>query len=137
MTYDPFAVDDENEVKKEVKKEPESSEDFEEAGEESGSSEGFNGPIRVKLPRGREVIGTIEQRLGGNKMLVVCTDGKTRNCRVPGRLKRELWLRPNDVVIIEPWELDKEKGDVLFKYRPNQIFWLRKNGYLKSEKSDF
>ena len=80
---------------------------------------------RVRLPRGEEVIGIIEQRLGGNKMLVSCLDGKTRNCRVPGRLKRELWLRPGDVVLIEPWELDKDKGDVIFKYRPNQVEWLK------------
>ena len=31
---------------------------------------------RVKLPRGEEVLGIIEQRLGGNKMMVNCLDGK-------------------------------------------------------------
>jgi translation initiation factor 1A len=92
---------------------------------------------RVKLPRNNEVIGVIEQRLGGNKMLVACLDGKSRNCRVPGRLRRALWLRPGDVVIIELWELDKEKGDVIFKYRPNQIEWLKEKGYLKRDKTEF
>lgn len=85
---------------------------------------------RVKLPRGREVLGVIEQRVGGARMLVKCVDGKSRNCRVPGRLKRALWLREGDVVIIEPWEFDNEKGDVLFKYTPNQVDWLRRKGYL-------
>jgi len=70
-------------------------------------------------------------------MLVKCLDGKNRNCRVPGRLKRKLWLRPGDAVIIEPWELDNSKGDVLYKYRPNQVEWLKKNGYLESEKIEF
>jgi len=92
---------------------------------------------RAKLPRGKEVIGVVEQRLGGNKIMVNCNDGKTRNCRVPGRLRRKLWLRPNDVVIIEPWELNNEKGDVLFKYRPNQVEWLKKNGHLETEKTEF
>ncbi len=92
---------------------------------------------RVKLPRGEQVIGIVEQRLGGNKMMVSCLDGKSRNCRVPGRLKRKLWLRPGNVVIIELWELDKTRGDVIFNYRPNQIEWLKANGYLKSEKSEF
>ena len=92
---------------------------------------------RVRLPRNGEVIGIIEQRLGGNKMLVACLDGKTRNCRVPGRLKRQLWLRPGDVVIIEFWELDKDKGDVIFKYRPNQVEWLKEKGYLKKESLEF
>jgi len=98
---------------------------------------GENAVTRVKLPKGREVIGVIEQRFGGNKMLVKCLDGKNRNCRVPGRLKRKLWLRPGDAVIIEPWELDNSKGDVLYKYRPNQVEWLKKNGYLESEKIEF
>ena len=94
-------------------------------------------PIRVKLPKEKEVIGIIEQRLGGNKMMVNCTDGKTRNCRVPGRLRRRLWLRPDDVVIVEPWELEDSKGDLLFKYRPNQVAWLRKNGHLETESDEF
>ena len=93
--------------------------------------------VRVRLPRKEETIGIIEQRLGGNKMLVNCLDGKKRNCRVPGRLKRFLWLRPGDVVIIELWEFDKNKGDVIFKYKINQIEWLKKKGYLKSENLDF
>ncbi len=92
---------------------------------------------RVRLPRGEEMIGIIEQRLGGNKMLVNCLDGKTRNCRVPGRLKRALWLRPGDIVIVEPWELDKEKGDIIFKYKPNQIEWLKNKGYLKKDTLEF
>ena len=94
--------------------------------------------VRVKLPRGKEVLGIVEQRVGANKMFVACLDGKTRNCRVPGRLRRKLWLRPGDVVIIDPWELDGEtKGDVVFKYRPVQVNWLKKKGYLESEKLEF
>ena len=93
--------------------------------------------VRARLPRENQAIGIIEQRLGGNKMMVSCLDGKTRNCRVPGRLKRKLWLRPNDVVIIEFWELDKDKGDVVFKYPSNQIAWLKREGHLKTEKTEF
>jgi len=96
-----------------------------------------NFQIRVRLPKGNEIIGIIDQRLGGNKMMVSCLDGKARNCRVPGRLKRELWLRPGDVVLVEPWELDFNKADVIFKYRPNQVEWLRRNGYIKTEAREF
>ena len=92
---------------------------------------------RAPLPKGREVIGIIDQRLGGNKVMLSCVDGKERNCRVPGRLKRKLWLRPGDVVIAEPWELDNTRGDVLLKYRTNQIEWLKRNGHLKIEKEEF
>lgn len=87
---------------------------------------------RTKTPRGREVYGLIEQRLGGNRMRVRCLDGKIRVCRIPGRLKRKLWVRERDICIIEPWEyLGDEKGDIVFKYRPTQVNYLRQNGQLK------
>ena len=92
---------------------------------------------RVKLPEENQVIGIIEMRLGGNKMQVHCLDGKVRKCRVPGRLKRRLWLRPNDVVIVELWELDKSRGDIIFKYKPAQVEWLKEHGYLEKEKLEF
>lgn len=86
---------------------------------------------RVRLPRGREVLGVLLQRHGGSRMSVKCLDGKTRNCRIPGRLKRKLWVREGDLLIIEPWEFSgDERGDVVFKYKPIQAEHLRKKGYL-------
>ncbi|MEK6955955.1 MAG: translation initiation factor eIF-1A [Nanoarchaeota archaeon] len=93
--------------------------------------------FRVRLPRGKETLGILEQRLGGSRMRVRCLDGKTRICRVPGRLKKKLWIREGDILLIEPWVLGgDEKGDVIFKYKPNQVDWLKKNGHLK-EVEDF
>jgi len=86
---------------------------------------------RVKLPRGAEVLGVLEQRLGGSRCMVRCLDGKTRNCRIPGRLKRKLWVREGDIVLVEPWEFEGDKkGDIIFKYRPIQVNFLRREGYL-------
>jgi len=93
--------------------------------------------VRVKLPRGREILGIIEQRVGAARVQIKCVDGKTRNCRVPGRLKRSLWLREGDIVIVEPWEFDDEKGDVLFKYNPTQAQFLKRKGYLKTIEIEF
>lgn len=88
--------------------------------------------FRVKLPRGKETFGILEQRLGGSRMRVRCLDGKTRICRVPGRLKKKLWVREGDILLIEPWELGgDEKGDVIYKYKPNQVDWLKRHGHLK------
>lgn len=87
---------------------------------------------RIKLPRGNQTFGILEQRLGGSRMRVRCLDGKNRICRIPGRLKRSLWVREGDVLLIEPWELGGDaKGDVIFKYKPIQANFLRNKGYLK------
>lgn len=96
-------------------------------GEESGEE-----ITRVRLPQGRECLGIVQQRLGGSRMKVLCLDGKSRVCRIPGRLKRTLWVREGDIVIVEPWEIGGEaKGDIVIKYRKAQVFFLKKKGYLK------
>ncbi|MEK6916246.1 MAG: translation initiation factor eIF-1A [Nanoarchaeota archaeon] len=87
---------------------------------------------RIKLPRANQVIGVLDQRVGGSRSLVRCIDGKTRNCRIPGRLKRRLWVRPGDIILVEPWELNPEdKGDIIYKYSKAQVSLLRKKGMLK------
>ena len=89
-------------------------------------------PVRLKLPKQGEVFGIIEQRLGASRLRVRCLDGKTRICRIPGRLKRYLWVREGNYVIVEPWEFGgNEKGDIVYKYNPTQTSALKKKGYLK------
>ena len=89
--------------------------------------------IRVRVPRNKEVIGIVDQRLGASRMKVNCLDGNSRVCRIPGRLKRKLWIREKDIVLVEPWEFEEgTRGDIIYKYRQNQVDWLRRKGYIKS-----
>ena len=86
---------------------------------------------RVKLPRGKQTFAILEARLGGSRTRTRCLDGKTRICRIPGRLKRRLWVREGDLVLVEPWELSgDEKGDIIFKYRKSQVDYLKRRGLL-------
>ena len=86
---------------------------------------------RVRLPRGKQTLGVLERRLGGSRSQVRCMDGKTRICRIPGRLKRRLWVREGNIVLVEPWEFEgDEKGDIIYKYRKNQVRWLKNKGHL-------
>ncbi len=94
--------------------------------------------LRVRTPKQDEVIGIVEQRVGANRMIIKCLDDKERNCRIPGALRRRLWIRPGDTVIIRPWEFEGDKkGDILFKYTPAAIEWLRRKGFIKEVKSEF
>jgi len=87
---------------------------------------------RLKLPKGDESLGIVMQRLGSSRMSVRCLDGKTRLCRIPGKLKKSLWVRETNLVIVKPWELGGDtKGDVIYKFRPNQVDILKKRGLLK------
>ena len=98
----------------------------------------FQEVTRARIPRQNEVIGVVEQRVGANRMIVKCFDDKVRNCRIPGALRRSLWIRPGDTVIVESWEFDKDnRGDILFKYTPAAIEWLRRKGFIKDMGNEF
>lgn len=87
--------------------------------------------VRVRTPRGREVLGVVEEMLGAGRFRIRCSDSKTRMCRVSGKFKRKQWIRPGDVVLIKPWEVESnEKGDVIWKYRAAEIDWMRKRGII-------
>ena len=95
--------------------------------------------IRVRIPQKNEVLGIVQQRLGGSRMRVSCLDGKEIICRIPGGLRRRHWVRENNVVIVEPWELGgDEKGDIIHKYRSKaEVDFLKKKGHLKNIDEEF
>jgi len=88
--------------------------------------------VKIKLPRDREVIGIVEEKLGGAHFRVACMDDKIRICRVPGALKRSLWIDLDMVVLVKPWELQPDtRGDIIAKYNEQEIKILKKKGFLK------
>ncbi len=88
---------------------------------------------RIKMPWKGQIFGMVDQRLGGSRMRVRCLDGKTRICRIPGRLKRSLWVREGNIVVVEPWEHGgDEKGDIVYKYTNAQVAYLKRKGHLKA-----
>ena len=107
--------------------------DFEEIKEESDNKQQEpEAPVRVRLPRNKEIIGRVLRRLGGNRMEIKSADNKIRNCRVPGRFKRKFWLRPGDFVLITPWEHENLKGDIVFQYNSNSVNQLKKRGLINN-----
>ena len=88
--------------------------------------------VRVRMPKGKQVIGIVETMLGAGKFRVKCTDLKIRICRIPGKFRRRMWVRQSDVVLVEPWEIQgDERGDIVWKYTKTQAEWLRKKGMIE------
>ena len=63
-----------------------------------------------------EVFGRVSDMLGANRVLVVCSDAEERTCRIPGRMQKKEWIREDDLVVVEPWDWQDEKGDVVYRY---------------------
>lgn len=87
----------------------------------------------MRIPQGREILGIVEGMLGANRLSVRCMDGKTRMGRIPGRMKKRIWIRRGDVVIVVPWEFQDDKSDVVWRYTSPQVDWLERKGYLQGK----
>jgi translation initiation factor 1A len=86
---------------------------------------------RVRMPRNKEVICIIEARLGTNKISARCQDNKVRICRIPGKMKKRIWMRENDAIIVKPWDIDGDRrADVAWVYNPTERNWLRRKKIL-------
>jgi translation initiation factor 1A len=87
---------------------------------------------RVKLPRREDLeqFAIITQLMGSDQIKAMCEDGKERQFRIPGKLKKRVWLRENDFIIVKLWDFQPTKGDVVWRYLGNQVTWLKRKGYL-------
>ncbi len=83
------------------------------------------------LPAANDVLGIAIKLLGYDRVLVKCQDGHERLCRIRGKMKRRVWIREGDVVLVSPWDFQSDKrGDLIWRYTRAQAEWLRKKGYL-------
>jgi translation initiation factor 1A len=83
------------------------------------------------LPVANDVLGIVIRLLGFDRVLVKCQDGHERLCRIRGKMKRRVWIRQGDIVLVSPWDFQSDKrGDIIWRYKRNQAEWLRKKGYL-------
>ena len=86
----------------------------------------------IKIPEANDVVGVVKLMLGGDRMMVTCQDGHERLCRIRGKMKRRMWIRLGDIVLVSPWDFQSdERGDIIWRYKRNQVDWLRRKGYLK------
>ncbi|MEM2974158.1 MAG: translation initiation factor eIF-1A [Candidatus Micrarchaeia archaeon] len=93
------------------------------------SQEGY---FRLRTPKAGEIIGVITGRMGGTRFVVYCADKKERLCRVPGKIKHQVWVKEGDIVIVEPWPVESDKkGDIIWRYTRIQMHQLKKQGLLK------
>jgi translation initiation factor 1A len=86
---------------------------------------------RLRMPKEEEVLGIVEQMLGASKIRFRWKDDKVRICRIPGKIKRRIWIKEGDVVIIRPWTVQSdEKADIVWRYTKPQVDRLMNQGII-------
>ncbi len=87
------------------------------------------------LPNPEEgtVICVVERLLGADYLLVRCADGMQRKARIPGSMRRRVWMREGDLVLVAPWEFKPERGDVIYRYTKDEVKRLVEKGVVPEE----
>ena len=84
------------------------------------------------LPETTDVFGVATKLLGNDRVFVKCQDGRERVCRIRGKMKRRVWIRINDIVLVSPWDFQSDqRGDIIWRYTRGQSDYLRRRGLLK------
>lgn len=88
--------------------------------------------LRVRMPRRNEgeIFAVAEQLLGASRIRIMCEDGLSRMGRIPGKLRKRMWMREGDLLIVKPWDFQDEKADIRFRYTKTQSVYLSKKGMI-------
>ncbi|NWG10817.1 translation initiation factor eIF-1A [Candidatus Bathyarchaeota archaeon] len=82
-------------------------------------------------PSQNDILGIAIKLLGFDRVLVKCQDGHERLCRIRGKMKRRVWIRQGDVVLVSPWDFQSDtRGDLIWRYTKAQAETLRRKGLL-------
>ena len=88
----------------------------------------------IRLPEEGELFGRVLKMLGGENVMIKCNDNITRRGRIRGKLKRRVWIRDNDIVIIAPWDFNgSERGDIVWRFTLPQVEWLKENNHIPKD----
>ncbi|BBG25421.1 translation initiation factor aIF-1A [Sulfuracidifex tepidarius] len=75
----------------------------------------------VPKPGDGEAICVVKKMLGGDHIVVSCLDGKERMARIPGKIRKKVWMREGDVVLVGIWDFQPNKCDITYKYNNDDI----------------
>ncbi len=87
--------------------------------------------VRVRVAREGEIYGVVLANVGSSHLQIQGKDGKERMCRIPGKIKRNVWVREGDIVVVKPWPIEPDKKcDLVWRYNRLQADWLRRKGII-------
>ena len=87
---------------------------------------------RLPLPRRDrgEAFAIARQLLGAARIRVMCEDSVSRMGRITGKMKKKMWIREGDLLVVRPWGFQEGKADILFRYSRTQSQYLSRRKLL-------
>jgi len=69
--------------------------------------------------------GQVSRLLGNCRLEIQCFDGKTRLGNIRGSMRKKVWIKVNDVVLVSLRDFEDGKCDVIHKYESKEVNRLK------------
>lgn len=97
---------------------------------EAASSEEVS---EVPLPTEGTVVCGVVRHLGGDYLAAKCIDGVDRKVRIPGKMRRKVWISEGDLILVGIWDFSPERGEVVHRYSKQEIAKLLERKVVSKE----
>lgn len=70
----------------------------------------------------------VTKLLGNCRVEGNCFDNKIRICNIRGTMRKKVWIKANDIVIVSLREFEDNKADIIYLYQQKEVKKLIKMG---------
>jgi translation initiation factor 1A len=90
--------------------------------------------------RDNEMLGYVTEIMGGEHLIIKAEDGQLYMGTIRGKIKKRMWCRQNDLVVIVPWDFESKPKEgkkphayIVWRYTRTQQSWLEGHGYISPD----
>jgi translation initiation factor 1A len=78
--------------------------------------------------------GVVQNLLGNGRLKVLClTDKVERLGTIRGNMYKKVWINKDDIILVSLREYQDDKCDVIFKFTPDEVKFLKKHGEIPKD----
>lgn len=64
-----------------------------------------------------------------DNVVEMCRDREVRTCGIIGNIKRKMWIRYNNLVLVVSWDFQSDRADMVWQYIAANADKLELDGY--------
>lgn len=89
---------------------------------------------KIEYAGDQQFYACIKKKVGGQRLIVMCSDDKERSAVIPGKFFKRVWMNPGDIVLCNADENGREDCCyIVYKYNNREASTLKSQGKINFE----
>ena len=85
---------------------------------------------KIEFKEDGQEYARVLKMLGDGRLEARCSDDETRICHIRGKMRKRVWIKKGDLVLVEVRSFQQDKADVIHKYNDDEDRTLQSYGEL-------